>query len=1016
MEESNKKPMIIEERQDSPIPIKIQQALEKFQEQLSEKDVQILELQKQVENLHSSDHLTKTKTSQLVRSGSVRTSRDGVGRLGAASGAPSDRPARGKFTRAVTYHFPGNGGNGAKCKSRSVPSSPSKKVNLPPKVPMKRPPSCQALTASEHSGISSSRGGSGRNFIERNKTRYRNGTSRTDKTAETKPRSSRAGKSGATSSKQSPSVNGRGDATTVKIGTVSSSGKNGDSASTCSAESRASSAADYVSVSGSPSPGLSIDGSNHTDGGFSLFLGDESLSYAELSARLRRMTEEHGRLQAEHSRVLAKLAEKCREDKGTRIIDSTEVSISEFSGLVSERNHTEMIESSSENTLASTDSEQLFSEQKNSSDSVREYCKQEVLRLREEMCLLRKLKAEVEKRLEDSGQQIKELQTEKLVMKENIDTLNEKLRTSGEEIVTLQKSCEEKDARIVELEKEIDLLQKQCHHQQRQLELKEEHVQEFKRQLNEKCQAFQDFEKEANESKEFLQFECSTLSESLADAEVKLKDQGLHLAHLQAQLEVKSQNLQELQQTGELQKLEINGLQDNLDQFRSLTEDMLLQDINLTSALSSLLHLSQSLEQLASILAAQIDPATLAEIKEDSMGTKSFSISSSSSKPVPNIYATSNSNSLHKTLMQTVLEAISAEASTDSDSSSTLVYDESSSDVYLSPMGVSDLDNSSMNRSGEGLPDIQDETVLNNNNEESSSPPLMEEIVGNEQSYRFVLDRNNDKLRQMIQIIEGVEKIVTYLRKLLKEIHNVYHSKQTEADKESEQIQSDLKKQCRISEGRCKTLQEELKLAHTTQEQLRNDLKEAKERQMQLEYALQNNEERFNEFAQKHDALIDQQHQMNVLREQLQQLTLSKNLLEAERQVHTEQLEEMVVKIRDLTENNQNGNPDSSLADVMKEKISLKNEIQNLKLQIMDREREISALRNKQLHQQEIVLSRWKLAECEVSHVGGLYTQVLETLRNIPDIVASCEPLRKLWDELEDDEGRPKNVTFQTAM
>lgn len=965
----------VEEDQGSPIPGKIQRALQSFQAKLSEKDEQISELHKRIETLQNGTQSipvrsTKNPSSQAVSRGGVRSgSQRGAAHAGSS---PAEKTARSQSrTRTVGEAVTGRG------KSKSVPSSPSKKMLMTGKTTLTRPPSRQAGFGSEQQLSSRAP------VASRSKRKVVGAPGKSD----TKGLPNKGGAKVAPSSTRDAVASPR----VIRSMSAQPVMRNGDAGSGPSGDSCGSSATDYASVSGgSPSPCLAVESATNTDMSFSV-PGAENLTYSEVASRLKRLTEEHHKLQAEHARLRTVLGEKATwEDRPSRA-NTMEASDMSESLIADKSQPTDTDVGSMENlgselTNGSSDGDscglRLFSE-----PTGQDVCRQEVLRLREEVLVVRRQKAEAERRvkeLEDHLQReverSQEATAQMVRLTDQVEELQKELQVQGEKLSNTVKDAAAAHAETQELRQKLACAEQRNH--------------ELQQTVASKKRALQELERDSNEMKEFLQAERNSLAESLAEAETALTASGAKVMHLQAQLEVKSQALAELQKIDERHRVHIEGLESELTSLKSTTRNMLLQQgAELSNSSVALTQLVEQLEGVVRTLVGHVEGAEGAEaLESDDQSDRGLILGAALSASLQQLGVKGSEGSF----VQSVLSAVTHSHSSSSSRSTTDLTDEEAFLSLSSSPTAADCDQRLMK------PNSDDNLAANHSHDEL---PLSE-LNGclNALPESPSAEAVNFSTGCLVKQVEKVGQLLGHMQQLLRIVRDRHVKQLDDTVQKSDTGREELLYQLKNRSTQIDKLKEDGARMTTVEQQLRRDLEVATNRCTTVQAALQTSEERLSELMATLGRLSDQQLEVKHLKEQVENLRAGHALTAAERDLLFSQLDEALHRLADLSSPNSTSKG-LSTAEMLAERLALKKEVTRLKVLICERDGEIGQLRERLTKHSDILRSNWRLADAEVKQLDCLFNHVVKTLKSIPEVVASCEALQQLWLELVPKDG-----------
>uniref|UniRef100_T1J5D0 4-hydroxyphenylpyruvate dioxygenase n=1 Tax=Strigamia maritima TaxID=126957 RepID=T1J5D0_STRMM len=870
----------------SPIPCKIQEVLQQFQARLSEKDVQITELQKKIETLEVGGKVTKSLSFRTTTKNPRETKRPPTGKQ--PSPNPTNNQKNGTHIRSNTNNTNPTD-KPSTTTSKSVPTSPTKKPAIPPKptqTRQTRQPD-QSLNGTKPKGT-----------ISRTASvdRWKNDRKNIEKPQNRKPVNANTTKPTPTGDRM---LNLKLNCQTKKLATSA------DSLSTHSADSQGSSAADFVSVSSgaSPSPTLSVDGGQLS--------GDEVIPYRDLALRLKRLTEEHDKLQAEYARLRIQLCSSTDLSDGeSRLVTS--------SGLWSSKGASEVESDSSVVDCVESQAE-----------GAREFCKEEVLRLRDELLNLQKMNSEMNKRLEERFSRIQDLLDEKEKMDKLLGEKGVEVDERNKKLNNLQKDNDLKTTRITHIEKENERLKTR-------LDIIDAKNQELRLELDGKTQSLKELDRESSEMKDFMQAERLTLSEALSDSEIELEKSSSRVAHLQAQLEVKTQSLQGLQSTIESQKLQLTDYQTEVDTLKSASRDLLLkQGAELSCSSVALSQAVQNLESIVLNLTAQVDG-----------NEKPYQNTSSAVLPECD-QQVSPCDEKNSSLVNAVLKAVET--------------DDKKPEVDVpNDFGSMKRDDSAVS--------------INSILSEGGDCPLLVGELG-----QLIPP---GKVGCLLDQVKDIEGLLVQLGKLIKVLYNNHQIESKKLREKSFEMKCELEQKLKMSEMKM----EELELREN---QTKSDVQAMQNQLNSTQTALELTQTRFKDLSANYEKSINDGIEVNDLRQQIKDLKSSLNLMEAEKKECTEQITEYAKRIDDLAHRNNGVN--ESIADLVNEKYKYKTELSKLKVHLCEKDDEISNLRMRYSKHAGILQSNCKYADSELKQLEEVLDYVVKTLKNIPEVTTYAD-------------------------
>ncbi|CAG0888070.1 unnamed protein product [Cyprideis torosa] len=144
------------------------------------------------------------------------------------------------------------------------------------------------------------------------------------------------------------------------------------------------------------------------------------------------------------------------------------------------------------------------------------------------------------------------------------------------------------------------------------------------------------------------------------------------------------------------------------------------------------------------------------------------------------------------------------------------------------------------------------------------------------------------------------------------------------------------------------------------------------------------NEQLFNKCTGESQLLEQLQHEVNVLR---RELCMRENEAEKRRESQTNGLGETgpqsLPPIREITRESTN-------------LCALKSEISRLKLQLQERDLELSSARERHCRHKQILMENWRRAEAEVCRLDEALDNIVQTLHEYPDVLSTHPKLEKI--------------------
>lgn len=300
---------------------------------------------------------------------------------------------------------------------------------------------------------------------------------------------------------------------------------------------------------------------------------------AEMVSHLRRLTEEHSKLQAEYARVRMLLQEAC-----SKFSSGGPSSPVPTDGVEENRNvtpapdvdHSEEMASSaleSEKTTAALVDDEDFE----ASDSCKELFRREILRLKEELL--------------STQQQLSSAVEEKTAWFEELTEMQNRRND-------LEQQLHNRDLLIEQLSAQVEHLNERLHEKTSKLHQTREEGKELQSVI---VQRLKEVEQEARETKEFMQEENNSLAETLREVEEKASYYSIECEKLHYTLETKDKHCQVLSQVLEQTQTQLQLLQSELTDTQDGARELLLKqgsEINSCSVAIRRLHqLAESMSE-----------------------------------------------------------------------------------------------------------------------------------------------------------------------------------------------------------------------------------------------------------------------------------------------------------------------------------------------------------------------------------------------------------------------------------
>ncbi|KAG1693764.1 hypothetical protein GQR58_007006 [Nymphon striatum] len=666
-------------------------------------------------------------------------------------------------------------------------------------------------------------------------------------------------------------------------------------------------------------------------------------------AHLKRLTEEHEKLQVEYARLRVQMVERgsCASPTSERPEEDTDTDIRE-------------------------ENQKL--------QKVLSGYKQEVNRLQEELRRIQRKYWEQKLGTETTGSELQ------CASKQVVDLID-KLDDATCELTAEKRKCADIVNQLGSYIKNNKILTASLNEAQKNVSDLQKQISNMDSVKQKLSTSIKDIESEGRETQEFLMAERNAATESLLEAENELKTNHGELTKYQALLSERNDQCIKLTEKLEQKDLYVQMLQSELESTQNRARDMLLsQGAEITSASMALSELSHCIKSSmkSSITSNNFDEDAVKKLlKANGLDLKDKKYILSNDEKInqenEDFKNGNNIQSSDSSIVVSVLQAIR-------ESNKSHKVENSAQN------GDEDFDSAPINCPTNFSSPFRSSSALK---------PIMEEEPLSEKSKDGWNDDDSESSSSVMNTLEdGAAGVINQINAL-----NALISKYAAVNG---MIQDDLHRKIEMLEVDKKLLEGKLSKESTEKSSVSSKLKK-KISLLEAEVADRKKQENVLLATKNKLTSLCECHEKTVknLNKDIQELRMRNSCIESENKEKRQQLTIALDKISELVLDSDVTYPGIlyiSVSEALTEKFNLKGEIARLQGQLSENEKLLAEMASKFTRNKSVLEDNWQKAEAEVQRLDEIIDSVLYIFRQIPETVKQSELLSQLWYELAGNE------------